>query len=165
MPNGLQLVEVPCIAIDIGQQGEVVASREAVHVGLQISTKCAVISGPVCQRGGVLLVGEQSNPVFFQDRRLGGQGAGRFVGRRQFARCDFAGLDVRLIEGVDAQQRAGDRGGDFPAEEFLAKVIAVGNRNPNDWLPGLLQEVNRRVLRRVSRAIGSQVDEQAILSP
>ena len=44
------------------------------------------------------------------------------VGLGQRARLDLACLDIGLVERVDADDRAGHRGRDLPAEEFLADV-------------------------------------------
>ena len=49
-----------------------------------------------------------------------------FVFSSEFARFDFAGFDVGLIESVDADDGAGDGGSNFPAEKFLADGVDIG---------------------------------------
>ena len=66
--------------------------------------------GPVRRRswlrggGRVLLVGEELEACFFNDRIFGRKRALAFVRRRQLLGFDFAGFDVGLIEGVDADE-------------------------------------------------------------
>ena len=47
---------------------------------------------------------------------------------RQLARGDFARFDVRLIERIDADDRARHRRGNLPAEKFLAEIVDIGQR-------------------------------------
>ena len=57
-------------------------------------------------------------PVHPQQRA--GTAAGiRIRGRREAARARLAGLDVGLVERVDAEHGGRDRGGDLPSEAFL----------------------------------------------
>ena len=46
----------------------------------------------------------------------------------------------------------GNGGGDFPAEEFLAEVVDVRDRDANDRMPGLLEggDLGVLILRRES---------------
>ena len=88
----------------------------------------------------------------------------RSIGGGQLARLVLAGLDVGLIERIDAEDRARDRGGELPAEEFLADVIAVGDGDAHDRLPGALERGDRVILLRVRFARQPQIDEQPVLA-
>ena len=57
----------------------------------------------------------------------------------QRARLVLARLDIRLVERIDADDRAGDGGGDLPAEEFLADVPDILHADPRNRMAGLLQ--------------------------
>ena len=61
-----------------------------------------------------------------EDGVSAGSDAGSFVFAGEFPGFDFAGFDVGLIEGVDADDGAGNGGGDLPAEKFLAEIVNVG---------------------------------------
>ena len=67
---------------------------------------------------GVALVGVEAEAFGGEERELGRQRAVALdlVGQR--AGFDLARFDVRLVERVDAEDRAGDGGGDLPAEEL-----------------------------------------------
>ena len=102
------------------------------------------------------VIGEELDAVVFEDWLLGGKGAGLLVFRRQVASGDLAGFDIGLVEGVDADDRAGDRGGDFPAEEFLAEIVNVGERDADDRMAGLFERRDFGVLsRRPARIPGA----------
>ena len=92
-------------------------------------------------------------------------------------RCgeDLAGqvlrlLDVRLVEGVDPEDRSGDRGCDFPAIHLRAQVDRVGERDPDDGMPGIRGRIGEYVARRLlvrrrARAVGrghGEADEDAV---
>ena len=69
-----------------------------------------------------------------------------FVRVGQLPRCDLAGFHVRLIEGVDAENGTGDGRRELPAEELLAEVVGIVERNAHDRMPGSLQLVQRTCL-------------------
>ena len=48
----------------------------------------------------------------------------------------FGLLDVGLVERVDAQHDAGDRGGDLPTDELPADIDRVGDRDADDRMAG-----------------------------
>ena len=66
---------------------------------------------------------------------------------------DLAGLDVGLIEGVDADDRAGDRCCDLPAEKFLAEAVGVGDGDADYGLSGFFDGGDLGVLRGVGCAL------------
>ena len=45
----------------------------------------------------------------------------------QLSRRNLAGLHVRLIERIDADDRPGNCGRDLPAKEFLSEIVNVAN--------------------------------------
>ena len=67
------------------------------------------------------------------------QRAGLLERRGQFAGLDFARFDVGLIERIDAEHRAGDRGRDLEAEKFLADMLDRFLRDADHGMAGLLQ--------------------------
>jgi len=60
------------------------------------------------QGRGVFFVGEKLDALFLEEGRLRRQASGRFVLARQLLGFDLTGFDVRLIEGVDADEGTGD---------------------------------------------------------
>src|SRR6266480_2408634 len=69
------------------------------------------------QRGGILRIREKLDALLLEERRFRWKTPRRFVLARQFFGFDLAGFDVRLIEGVDPDDRTGDGRGDFPRSE------------------------------------------------
>ena len=70
-------------------------------------------------------------------------------------------LHVRLVEGVDAEERAGDRGGEFPREEDLAEVLGVVQDEIDDGMAGVGQLLQ---LGDVVGAAQADADEDAVLA-
>src|SRR5947209_19278946 len=98
-----------------------------------------IITGKLLEVRGVALISEQLDVIILVEWRLAGKRAGFFVCGSEFARDNFAGLDVWLIEGINSQNRTGDSCGDLPAKEFLAKVVDVSNFNFDNRLSGLAE--------------------------
>ena len=69
--------------------------------------------------------------------------------------------DVRLVERIDVQRRAGDRRGEFPAEELGAEPVEPG-RQAENRMAGRLQRGHRGLVGRV--AFGGDDDEGAVLA-
>src|SRR5437763_4244497 len=70
-------------------------------------------------------------------------------------------LHVRLIEGVDAQQRAGDGGGELPGEEDLAEVERIGQDLIDDGMAGVGERFQPI---EIVRAAHADRDEDAIVA-
>src|SRR5260370_19449115 len=89
------------------------------------------------ERGGIFFIREKLDAFLLEERRFRRKTSGRFVLARQFFCFDLARLDVRLVEGVDADDGACNGRGDFPAEKFLAEVVNVRQGDTPDRMPGL----------------------------
>src|SRR5215471_7014626 len=135
MANGLQAALVFGVHLDVSKQGEVVAFAQLAEMRGQHSIERELFTGQASKFVGVGRVSEQLDSAFFQQRRLGRQLAALLVLFRKPARGYLAGLNVRLVEGVDADDGAGHGGGKLPAKEFLSQVVDVGDVNAKDGLP------------------------------
>ena len=161
-PDGLQRALVRLGHLDVREQREVVAVGQAAEVrGEEPGQAPAVPECPV-EHGGIRRVSEQRNLPLGEEGSLGGQRSGALVIGRQLARRDLAGLDVRLVERVDPEDRAGHRHGDFPAEELLSQVVFVVQIEADHRVAGPRQRLERLVLCRVRRRSQTRVDEEAV---
>ena len=95
---------------DVGQHREVVARACATEMRLQ-ERRQRSRAAPTALRSASALAASANSlmPVPFEERRLGRQRARLLVLVGQRARGDLAGLDVGLVERVDAEDRARDR--------------------------------------------------------
>src|SRR5437588_8628192 len=93
---------------------------------------------------GVSFIGEQLDAILLENRSFGWQRSALFILAGQLARRDFAGFDVGLIEWIDADDRTGNRGRNFPTKKFLAKIVNVLDCDAHDWLPGAFNCIDRR---------------------
>src|SRR5258708_38350309 len=121
------------VVLDIGEQREVIPAPEPPEMRLEIALERGA-GAEIGEFLGVRRIGEELDAARHEDRLLFRQRAGLFISRRQLARFDLAGLDIGLIEWVDPDDRAGDRGGDLPAEELLAELVTVFERDAQDRL-------------------------------
>src|SRR5262245_31372254 len=101
--------------LDVREQRRVVAGPDAAEVRAEDLRQ---------RRAGdldrVRRVGVDLQALALPDRRLRRQGPVALVRAGQLARDDLRGLDVRLVERVDADDRAGDGCGELPAEDLAA---------------------------------------------
>src|ERR1700674_415562 len=114
--------------------------------------------------GGVLVVGEELEARFFNYRFFGRKQAREFVFRGELFGYDFARLDVGLIEGVDPEDRARDRGRDFPAKEFLSEGVDVRHGDAHHRVSGLFKHGDAGILRRVGDGLQSDVGEDPVIT-
>src|SRR5208283_2388952 len=84
--------------------------------------------------GAVLRIRIEREAVFAEQRLLLGQLMRLLIFRAERARLRLARLDVGLVEGVDAEHRAGDGGRDLEAEELLAQVRNVPHDDARDGM-------------------------------
>src|SRR5579859_5604065 len=152
------------IHLDIAKNSKVVAFLEPIKVGFQIAGEGCVSAHSFFERLGILLVGEEFDSVLLKDGRLGRQRTFLFVLRRELASCNLAGLDVGLIEGVDANDGAGYGSGHLPAEEFAAEIVGFVNGNPYDGMSSALQGVNRGILFGIRSGLQSQISKDAVVA-
>ena len=96
--------------------------------------------------------------LFFRQR------TGFFESCRQLACLDLGGLDVRLVERVDAENGASHCGRHFEAEEFLPDMLDRFDDDANHRMAGLFQRVELFVMTCVVFARGAQVDEEAVIA-
>src|SRR5262249_24781881 len=133
------------IHCDVAEYGEVIASSSAPKMFFQhIDQLCSAI-----ESSSVLLVSEKFHSSGLEEREFGWQRAGRFMFSGEFGGLDFAGFDIRLIEGIDADDRTGNRSCNFPAEKFLADGVRVRHRDANDGMAGLFEGGYSSILRFV----------------
>ena len=116
------------------------------------------------QGGGIVVVGVEIGPRRGHHRLLGGQGAGLFECSYQLAGLDLGVLDVGLVERIDAEHRAGDRGRDLEAEEFLTDMVDRFHDDADHGMPGLLQRGQFFIMRSIVFAFGPDVDEEPVQS-
>src|SRR5665213_2253061 len=120
----LERIGVLLVAFDVGEQRAIIASLDALEMRLEDIDQRAGLA----ERLAVLVVGEDRKAALLQERLFLRQLSGLLIGGGQLFRLDLAGLDIRLIERIDAEDRARAGGGELPAEELLADVIAIGDR-------------------------------------
>src|SRR4029079_5747986 len=99
------------------------------------------------EREAVPLVREQRERAVSVERALLRQCAGLLIRFRELPRRHLASLHVGLIEGVDADDRAGYRGRDFPAEELLPEVVRFAERDADHRVSRLLERTHPGILR------------------
>ena len=118
-------------------------------MGLQPGAEIAIGAG-LAQIGGIFVVGVEIGPGRGHHRLFRGQRAGFFERRGQLAGLDLGVLDIGLVERIDAENGAGDRGGDLEPEEFLADMVDRFHDNADHGMPGLFQrgQLSRHARRR-----------------
>src|SRR5260370_10721948 len=110
----------------------------------------------------MILVGEKLDAACFKKWYIWRQAPGGFLLARQFLCFDLAGLDVGLVEGVDADDGAGHCRSDFPPEKFLAEIVNIRKRNTHNRVPALFKRGNRSVLSLIGLCCKSQVIKHSI---
>ena len=159
----LQRVDMRRIVIDISEQRDVVARLAAGEMRLQPGAEIAVSTG-LAQGCVVGAIGIDGNAVDGGYRLLVRQLAGLLERCREFASLDLRGLDVGLIERIDSEHRAGYRGCDFEAEEFLPDMLDRRQHDADHRMAGFLQRREFRLMRRYAFAFRAHVDEDAIVA-
>ena len=130
---------------------------------LQPGAEIAIGAG-LAQRAGVVVVGIEVGLVGGDHRLFRRQRAGFLECGGQFAGLDLGGLDVGLVERIDAEHGAGDRGRDLEAEEFLADMVDRFHHDADHRMPGLFQRGELVVMAAVVFAFGAKVDEEAVVA-
>src|SRR5438067_9298970 len=114
MANPLKLRFVLLVHLNVTEHCKIVAVIDPAKMRAQILSKRIFAA----QRARILRIGEQLDSVLLEDRLLCRKRAGFFEFPGEFASLKFAGLDIRLVECVNADDRAGNRSRDLPAEKF-----------------------------------------------
>src|SRR5439155_5373328 len=109
------------VHLNIGQQSKIIAFGQTITMRLEISVQ-RTFARSFIKSCGVSLVSEQLDAIALENRSLRRQRSVFFIFAGQLARREFAGFNVRLIEWIDADDRTGDSGGDFPTKKFLAET-------------------------------------------
>src|SRR5213592_1446079 len=121
MANLLQPRLVIGVHLDISEHSKIVSLANAPEMSAKVIFQRVLVS----QRTGILRIGEQLDSVLFENRFLRRKRAGLFIFAGQLFSFDFAGLNVRLIEGIDADDRPRNGRGDLPSEELLTYIVSV----------------------------------------
>ena len=129
------------VHLDVGQERGVVAGPKPAEMAPQGRVEICVV-GP--------------------HRRLGRQYARLLVLVGQPARGELARLDVRLVERMDVEDRAGHGGRELPAEELGTEIVRVVYHDPDQRLARALERLDAEILLRVGRRGQPQVDEEAV---
>src|SRR5207245_5937479 len=157
MPHGLQRLCVFSVHWNVAKNCEVVGGSDSRKMRLQNLTE----SLPGGKRGGISLVGKKFGVFRCEERRFRGQASRGFILAGEFFRFDLAGLDVGLVECIDADDRARNGSSDFPAEKFLAEGVHVRERDLNDWMTGLFERRNGRIVCLVRFVRELQISDNA----
>ncbi len=107
--NILERVAMALVAFDIGEKRAIVAVSNSREMRRKIFHERTGF--PECF--AVLLVGKERKTRLLQKRRFGRQRPGILVRGGKLARLILARLDIRLVERIDAQDGAGNGGGDL----------------------------------------------------
>src|SRR5260370_42282253 len=165
--QGLQQRVVVRITPDITKQGKVVAGAKTRQMRAQIVLERAVgrmlRAGCFREVGGVLVVREKLEARFFKYGFFGRKRAGEFVFRGELFGYDFARFDVGLIEGVDPEDGACDRGRNFPAKELLPEIVDLRYGEAYDRAPGFFQRGDLGILPRVGGVLQPEVAEASFI--
>ena len=127
------------VHLDVCQQGKVIAGIELAEMRAQKASERAIAAGKLVQVGRIALVGEELDAAVFEERRFFRQLSALLVFFGQLASDNLAGFHVGLVEGIDSQDRAGDRRGNFPAEEFLAQIVSIRQLDFDNRMAGLFE--------------------------
>src|SRR5579859_1500407 len=119
--DGLEGFFIRFVHGEVAQHRKIITGVDAREVFLQDGgERCTTL-----KNGDIRPTGVQFAAIAGEKRRFRGELAARFVFGSQLARFHLAGLDIGLIEGVDAKERAGYGCSDFPTEKFLAEVVDI----------------------------------------
>ena len=124
------------IHLDVSQHCEIIASLNAREMSLQISRQDLSAARAFASSAAFFSSVNNLMPLSSRTGFSARQGTRLLVFCGQIARRNFARFDIGLIEGVDADDRAGNGSSNFPAEEFRSQIVNICHRNSNDWMAG-----------------------------
>src|SRR5262249_33692607 len=134
--DGLQWLLVRVIHLDVGRDTAIVSRSQAAEVCLEIGRQRFRAPSRARQRRGIYVIREEFNAISLENRYLGWKRATLLILRCQLARGNLAGFHVRLVKGVNANDRPCDCRGDLPTKHFFAELIRISNRNTHHRLTG-----------------------------
>src|SRR5688500_9223810 len=137
-PDRLERIRIPVIHFDEGKQSKIISVTQLLEQGFE--------------------------PAFLERRIVVWEHTRFFVFARQPACDDLCGLDVGLIEWVDAKHGPGDRRGELPAEEFRTERIAIRPLDLHNGMACALNAIHERVGGGIRCAGGSHMNEDAIVA-
>src|SRR6266705_6067445 len=85
-----------------------------------------------------------------------------FILACEFPRFDLAGFYVRLVEGIDADDRSSHGGRNFPAEELFTNRIRLLDRDAHDRLTCFFQSFHGRILLMIGRGFEAKIGKYAV---
>src|SRR6266704_1311030 len=144
MPDCLQSFFICRIHRDVAEDSKIIACAQTQYVGLQNISKVRAVKSSY-----ILFVSEKFDATCLEKRHFRWKAPGRFILAGKLARFELAGFDGRLIERIDADNRTGDGRGDFPAEEFLAEIVGIRQRDAHDGMSRFFKRGDSRILRLV----------------
>src|SRR5262249_46773804 len=103
----------------------------------------------ITQGAGIRRVSEQLDSCLLEYWLFVGKRAGFLVLTRELSSLNFAGLDIRLVECINSDDRAGNGRRNLPAKELLAKIVSVAYRNSDDGMASSLKCRDLLVLHRI----------------
>src|SRR4029077_17885469 len=127
---------------------------------LQVTDKRVVPA----KRGGIARIGIESQPVLAKHRYLFEQVMRLFEVVGQRTRLILARLDIRLVEGINANDRASHGGRYLPAEEFLAYVPDVLHADTRDRMASSLQRRHRLALQCILLSIKLKGGKETVVA-
>ena len=154
------------VHLNIGQQSKIIAFGQTIKMRLEISVQ-RTFARSFIKSCGVSLISEQLDAIALENRSLRRQRSVFFIFAGQLARREFAGFNVRLIEWIDADDRTGDSGRDFPTKKFLAEIVNVVDCDAHDWLARVFNRLYRYVrlsiLRSIPIVIEAQINKHTVI--
>ena len=148
------------IAFDISEERDVIPPS---RVGFrQMTAQIARQRVVPSELGAIFRIGIEREPVFAEQGLLLGQSMRFLIFGAQRPRLLLAQLDVGLVEGIDAQHRAGDGGRDLEAEKLLAQVPGVPHDDARDGMSRPRQRPDELVLARIFAPFELDIDEEAV---
>ena len=157
-----QAARMAVVSFDISEQRDIIARRAACVDAAEMAPEIAdrVVVPPEFAR--VARVRIEREAVFAEYRRFRWQALRFGIDFHHCARLQLARFDVRLIERIDRQDRAGDGDGDLPAEKLPAKAPHVLDANARNRMSRAFERRDGVDLRGVRLPLQLDVDEKAV---
>src|SRR5260370_20916282 len=143
MADALQSGFILSVHRDVAEHSEIIPCAGARQMSFQdLRERFSVLKSFSVPRVRVEL-----HAAAFEEGLLFWQLALCFILACEFPRFDLAGFYVRLVEGIDADDRSSHGGRNFPAEEPFTNHLRPLALEAPDWLPCFLQTFHHRLPR------------------